>query len=443
MTRVSHGFFIGLIGMMFMLSGSCRVAAQWCTLYTENFQDGSIDDFDNGTYRVEWCTDGCTLQNVSPNYCDSTMLWSENSSEDPIIWVYLGNQGCSQIRLNYNYSQYPTSTGTVLEYKTSSDTTVDCGEYVYTDCNTLNVTGLYSCEPGSCVVDVNGVTSVYFEFDHGFTGAAIWLDDIEISLNGCDCSGSTSCLPFFNENFGTFFQSLSVCDIWPDVWESCDGNGPYISSMPPCGGPGDYAMALGQGLPYSGAQSVCVDLQSATDPTLQYDYSWDGFSSLSPEIVILYQVGSIWYESTLVASHADTAGACVHQCVDLSAYIGYDIKIRIESNYSGSTYHAYFDNVTIYPDDGPCPQDTPTPVPSSTVTPTATEVPSTATALPSDTPMPTATEVSSVTPTATGEVPATSTPSLPVPSMGAGGLGLVICLLSGLLLINGVKRRRR
>ena len=48
-------------------------------------------------------------------------------------------------------------------------------------------------------------------------------------------------------------------------------------------------------------------------------------------------------------------------CVNLNAYIGSEIVLRFASQTSSSTVSATFDDITVYPDDGPCPTHTPVP----------------------------------------------------------------------------------
>ena len=100
--------------------------AQWCQLYAETFPFGGPSDFDNGTFRVEWCVAGAAIS--STEFCSSgTTLRMNSSTQDPIIWVFVDSQGCSQVRLEFDYGQF-SSSATVLKYTTGSDTTLNCSE---------------------------------------------------------------------------------------------------------------------------------------------------------------------------------------------------------------------------------------------------------------------------------------------------------------------------
>lgn len=282
-------------------------------------------------------------------------------------------------------------------------------------------------------------------------------------------NGSRACDSQFVETFGTMFYPGSVCTIFPANWVTCEGNGPYLTSIAPCGGTAEYAMALGEGYPYSKARTNCIDLTGASAPTLRYSYAWDGTVSLSPIIEISTNGGGSW--NTLVSSHPATGGVCESRCVSLAAYIGQEISLRFASRTSSTTVHAYFDDITVYPNDGPCPSNTPTPTntptrtptspPTSTPTNTPTHTPtSTPTATPTETPLPTDTPeptttgtpepTASTTPEPTASATATTEPTgtpspgptqtptapLPIPATGPVGTGILV-LLVGLVLAAG------
>jgi len=234
------------------------------------------------------------------------------------------------------------------------------------------------------------------------------------------------CNPYYSSNFGNMFYSGTVCAIFPTLWNTCGGQGPYLTSIAPCGGTGEYAMALGEGYPYSKATSACFNLSSASTAYLSYYYSWDGFLSTSPKLEFTTDGGTTWDSNYY--EHPNTNGQCVFRCISLNTYaLQPNVRFRISSRSSSTTYHAYFDDFLLVLN-AACPTATPTrtPTPASTNTPTAsptrtattaptdtpTSVPTnTPTAAPTDTPTPLPTDTPTAVPTNTPTAEPTSTPS--------------------------------
>jgi len=373
-------------------------------IYTENFDDGTANE--NSII--------CWEETYIPDYLNTPACMGGSSSRtlrtnsydiDPIIGIDL--TGCTGPATLY-YTYFQVSFADVDVRVDTEPSGLNCFSPPFlSNFKTLFVTG-------SCVSESVPLTSGqinYVLWDRQFTSNALWSYDLSVDATcagaGCDIS--------FDSDFGNSWVSGSICDIFPALWETCAGNGPYITSIAPCGGVAEYAMALGENYPYSTATTVCIDLGAASSPTLRYSYSWDA-DFLSPDIEITNNGGGSWI--SLVTSHGNTNGVCIEQCVSLQGFVGQEIQLRFNSNYSGDSYHAYFDDITVYPHDGPCPTDTP--LPTDTPDP------------PTDTPTPNPTDTPSSTPNVTS-TPSGPTPTPPrIPATGGVGIGILLIIM-GLL----------
>ena len=138
-----------------------------------------------GTYKVQWCPDGATIR--ADSFCtgQGNSLQFNYDTTDPVIWVYVGTQNCTQVKLDFDYSQYSANlTATVLRYKLSTDTVKTCpsSSSGYTAAQNLN---LANCNHVSYTVNVAGNKSVYFMFDHGTpSNTMITIDNIVVSTVG-------------------------------------------------------------------------------------------------------------------------------------------------------------------------------------------------------------------------------------------------------------------
>lgn len=394
-SSTSSCLVVRTLALAVLLSAASPAVAQTCQLYTETFPFGGPADFDNGTFRVEWCTAGTSIS--SAQFCGTgTALRMNSSTQDPILWVYVDSQGCSQVTLEFDYSQF-SATGTLLKAVVTSDTTLNCSESITTSYGALSTTG------GQCVhvthpVSLSaGVQSVYWKFDHGTPSTnAIYIDNVTITLTGCDCTGggdhdccevggpgcndatvqacvcaqdsyccetewdaqcvaevdsfgcgdcggAGGCIVDFAIDFGSFFQSGRVCDLWPQLFASCEGSaGPYISSGTACGGAGDYVMTFPSGFPYTAAVTGCIEFTSSPTARLTFNYSKsDG--TLGPRIDASVDDGAF---TTIWNAPISHPGGCTPGCVDLSQFAGEtNVRLRFSSGTSLTQTHSFDDIV--------------------------------------------------------------------------------------------------
>ena len=404
-TARQAAYLLGLVLLLIGVVWPYPAYAEYCELYTESFERfGGPDDFDNGTYRAEWCVNGASITTSNPCGTGNSLRLS-GSAEDPIIWLYVDSEGCTEVKLEFDFAQF-ADTGTVVKYTTSSDTTLNCSAYIGTVAGALNVTGGV-CTGAEHTVVVSGSQSVYWKFDHGANSNAIFIDNLRISLDGCDCTGGTpshgccetgepgcddpvvescvctldayccntewdaqcvdevesfgcgtcggsGCATEFRADFGNYFQSGSVCSIFPDLFETCEGYGPYLSSGTACGDVGDYVMSFATGYPYSAAITKCLDLSAAFSASIEFSYAKND-SSLGPRIEINVDEGS--FQTIWNAPYSPGAG-CHEETLDLSAYVGEsNVRLKFCSG-SSSSNGAAFDDIDLVlggmADHGPC-----------------------------------------------------------------------------------------
>jgi len=390
-----------LVIVLLLPIGGGVLRAQYCELYFEEFPFGGPGDLDNGTFLAEWCENGATI--TASNFC----LTGESfklavADHDPILWVFVDSQSCSAVRLEFDYGQFFDSL-TQVRYAVSDDTVLDCGAPILNSAGFLTQTGGI-CTPTQLTIPLAGDQSVYFQFDHGPTSDALFLDNVSIQLETCDCEGSGSdhgpcetggpgcddpvieacvcavdpyccdtawdeqcvaevesllcgdcgggpvCLFEFAADLGSFFQSGTVCELWPALFENCQGLGPWITSSGDCGGAGDYVMHFGSGFPYSSADTVCLDLSAATEASLWFDFAKDS-GTLGPAVEVSVAGGAF---SSFWTAPFSVPGGCLTECLDLGPLLGEsEVRVRFSSG-SSVANGATFDDILLALDSG-CP----------------------------------------------------------------------------------------
>ena len=387
--------FLIISALAAVLAAPDAAISQTCELTFEGFGSfGGPANFDNGTYRVEWCVNGA--QTTTSQFCSTgNALRMTSSSQDPIVWLYVGDLGCTSATIRFDFGAFAT-TGTSLKYAVSTDAALNCSAPI------TEYAGSIDLPDGLCHTAEHVVTlgpsdrSVYWKFDHGLPSAnAFFLDNVHILLDGCacdaappthdcctpgaagcedpaveacvcatddyccttewdaqciaevdslacgDCGGAGSCAGEFDATFGTFFQSGTVCSLWPNLFPTCTGTGPYVTSGTGCGGAGDYAMSFGTGFPYSAATTTCLDLSLASAAALEFSYA--KASGLGPRVEISADGGGSF--GTLWDGPFGATSGCVPVCVDLTAYAGVpDVRLRFSSA-SSTANGASFDDI--------------------------------------------------------------------------------------------------
>lgn len=337
-------------------------AAEGCTLYTESF--GSFAgprDLDDGTHTVTWCTNGATVTGTSPCNAGGALRLSA-AGHDPVIFVRLGGAPCSHVTLSFRYAQFAATDTTVRMWTTSAEA-IQCQPAPSGPIDALHVTGGL-CTTYTRTLLLNGATSFFIRIDHGSNANAILIDDLQIERFGCctapgDCcstggpgcqnaavaacvcaidpfccrtawdsicvalveslgcgSCSPSCEGALAVDFGTVYQTGSLCSLFPAHFSACEGAAPTLTISGACAGSGDPAMKFGTGLPHSAAITRCIDLAGTAAPVLSF--SWTKQSgTLGPAIAVSAGDGpfqSIW--SAPVAY----AGGCTTTSISLASW---------------------------------------------------------------------------------------------------------------------------
>ncbi|MDZ4752981.1 MAG: hypothetical protein SGJ11_00610 [Phycisphaerae bacterium] len=330
-------------------------SAGTCPLYTTGFDSfAGPPDFTQGQFSVQWCLNTSAVS--TSNFCATgSALKLDSSTDDPVLLVHVGDAPCASVSVSFNYGQFASS-NTVLKAGTTSATTVVCAPSTPTTIGSLSTTG-GQCTQVSFTVLLNGAKGVVFKFDHGANSNAITIDDFSVSVTGC-CSamhgccetgtmgcdapavescvcavdpfccavewdqlcvdeveslgcGSCGavrvpCLEAFATDFGTLYQASSVCQLFPALFESCEGAPPTLTISGDCAGTADPALRFGTGFPHSAAITRCIDLTVVPSPILGFRFSRD-LGTLGPRIDFRVDGGD-WIVAWQPASGQGTDG---------------------------------------------------------------------------------------------------------------------------------------
>jgi hypothetical protein len=375
-----------------LLATAGSAAAQPCPLYAENFNSfAGPAALDDGPFHVRWCANGATVTGSS--FCPTgNALRMASSSADPVLWVDVGNAGCSQLVLQFDFSQF-AQTGTILRYAVSNDAAFNCNATMTGVAGALDIVGGV-CVAASHTVSLGSGRSVYWKFDHGQPSAnAIMIDNIRITRVGCcgqpahDCcqTGSPGCADAavsacvcavdqfccrtawdelcvagvnaygcgtcagqcdstFATGFGGVYQPGAICAAMPNLFETCEGSGPFMGSATACGGAGDQTMWFGTGFPHSAAITRCLDFSGAAIAQIRFRYGKSP-GTLGPRIDV--RANDEPFVAAWSAPITPPAPGCIEQVVDLTAWAGEPVvRIRFASGSSISN-GATFDDIEL------------------------------------------------------------------------------------------------
>jgi len=284
------------------------------------------------------------------------------------------------VTISLDYSQF-ASTGTLLRWVLVNDTEIACGAFVNTIGAALFDIG-GTCSTVTHTVYRGPGQSVYWKLDHGGGAGAVFIDNVRISVAGCcapaehaccetgapgcddpvvrdcicvldpfccetewdalcvqevetlgcgTCGGSAECPAGLAADFGTFFVPGSVCATFPDLFGSCEGTGPYLSSIGACGDVGDMSMRFGTGFPYSAAITRCFTLPPNPPSRLGFVYT-KNTGTLGPRLDMSLG-GDAFFE--VWQAPITFAGGCREIIVDLGPIAGAaDVRVRFSSGSS-------------------------------------------------------------------------------------------------------------
>ncbi|MEC8320821.1 MAG: hypothetical protein VX012_05385 [Planctomycetota bacterium] len=172
-----------------------------------------------------------------------------------------------------------------------------------------------------------------------------------VEEGGCG-SCSEGCAVAFETGFGETYVPGGVCDAFPELFDACEGAGPYLSTTGSCGSSGDASMRFGPGLPWSTVETRCLDLTAATTARLVLELS---VQPGVPGPVVEAVVGDdppIQLARFPISSTDD----CMPVEVDLGPVVGRDgVRLRLRSGSAvGDSTRIDDIAVEIDPDHPPC-----------------------------------------------------------------------------------------
>lgn len=236
--------------------------------------------------------------------------------------------------LNFDYSFNAASGFPQVQIGTGGAFCFSAGT-VYTTVQTLTQTA--TCDPVSISLDAYAGQTIYIRFQSGATFTSWYIDDVIVDNSGCSGGGGggTTCL--LDDDFGTAFASISTTN-WPTACRSGSPSS-FNTSGGSCSGGSDYSYGL-TGFRYITSMGLAIP---ATGYTLDFSYAFN-YTFGFPQIEIR---GGGTCGTTLLqtVNLTNTGGVCTPQSVNLDAYSGQTIFIRLRSNTSSAT--VYYDDIQV------------------------------------------------------------------------------------------------
>ena len=126
------------------------------------------------------------------------------------------------------------------------------------------------CEIGSAGCDDAAIEACVCEIDP-YCCETAWdaLCIAAITEGGCGTCGS-GCLTAFEADFGEDYAPGGPCLAFPELFETCSGVGPYLTTSGDCAGTNDAALRFGGGFPWSSLQTRCLDLGAVGTAVLRF-----------------------------------------------------------------------------------------------------------------------------------------------------------------------------
>lgn len=166
-------------------------------VYTEDFADYRANDHDGDGWRVRWCP-GVEFNGKAG--CDTPVALDlqhrPGVPESATVWVYFGDQKCERVRITFNYTQWERDpflrnlADSELQYKRSGSGELACSSHGFSGALILNRTWggpIRECFEDEFVFEPrDGDRSVYFRFQKGSHPTHLSIDDVKITIEGCE-----------------------------------------------------------------------------------------------------------------------------------------------------------------------------------------------------------------------------------------------------------------
>ena len=277
-----------------------------CAGYATGFESFSGPPDQDGTpLGVRWCMDDASI--AGSGFCPTGRALRLDQPGDTVGLRLETIPGCTGIRLRFTGSSI-FETLTRLELR---DTTMDgCGG-IPLDSILLSTSGGI-CTPFEVWLPPlpGGITVL--RWVHGDGAGVFLIDDLVVELEGCcgathDCceTGGAGCVdpaiaecvclvdPYccetawdalcvglveesgcghcggscgagFATDFGDQYVPGGPCAVFPELFDACEGEGPWLSVSGGCASPQDVSVRFGDGYPWSTFWTRCLDLSGAS-----------------------------------------------------------------------------------------------------------------------------------------------------------------------------------
>ncbi|MBC04581.1 MAG: hypothetical protein CMJ34_14950 [Phycisphaerae bacterium] len=187
------------------------------------------------------------------------------------------------------------------------------------------------CETGGPGCDDPGVRDCVCDVDP-FCCEVAWdafcIDSV--GAMGCGDCGS-DCRSGLSTDFGAVYLPGGACAAFPELFEGCEGSGPYLSISGGCADTDDAALRFGGGFPWSTIETACLDFTDASSARLRCVVS---AGAGVPGPVFEARIGED-PPFELGRVPVSSSAACRDVEIDLSVLVGLDdVRIRIRSGSS-------------------------------------------------------------------------------------------------------------
>jgi hypothetical protein len=172
-----------------------------------------------------------------------------------------------------------------------------------------------------------------------------------IAAGGCG-SCVEGCVVGLETDFGDLYIPGGICAALPDVFDTCAGDGPYLTTSGGCAGRGDAALRFGGGFPWSTVETRCIDFGGSTTASLFFECSTA--AGVSGPVI-----EARWLDLEPIEIFRVPFGSavgCSSFSVDLTAFIGLpQFRLRLRSGSSVADATRIDDlRIELDPDHDPC-----------------------------------------------------------------------------------------
>lgn len=169
--------------------------------------------------------------------------------------------------------------------------------------------------------------------------------------DGCgECDDG--CLTGLDVDFGTTYVPGGVCQALPELFEECDGAGPYLTISGDCAAADDAGLRFGGGFPWSSVSTRCIRLDQGSVASLRFACETDP-GVPGPVVEAIFDDGS---EEELVRVPLAGKGGCRQIEVDVDELLGRGpFRLRLSAGSSVADGTRVDDlRIVIDPTHGPC-----------------------------------------------------------------------------------------